>query len=64
MPAEPRWISPALSRVIGPDLPPYQDSAGGLTPTPCREHSPAQQLLLKGETPKGIEGKRAKVGGP
>lgn len=60
----PRYMSPALTRVSAnfPPLPDYQDSAGGLTPTPLRAYSPAQQLLLKGPTPEQIKGKRAKIG--
>lgn len=56
-----RYISQALSCVIGAPLPTYQDSAGGLTPTPLRAWGVAQQLLLVASTPKQIEAKRAKV---
>lgn len=59
-----RYISPALRAELAKwaPTPTYQDSAGGLTPTPLRAYSPAQQALLKSAAPTSIQAKRAKVG--
>lgn len=59
-----RYLSPALRAELAkwPPMPAYQDSAGGLAPTPLRAYGPAQQALLKAAVPAGIQAKRAKVG--